>query len=255
MCTLTIIPDQHGLIVTMNRDEQRSRGEIGTLLTGRSDITGVSYCYPLDALHGGTWFGCNSAGIVLALLNRYQEESAQPVESRGMIIPALISCGSIPEMLRTLRDREEQRCNPHDLILMDTKSMVRCTWDGRHYQISERDTKSGVMVSSSSMLPEHTIEYREALFRKWQEEYEEVPMKWARILTDFHLQKNDADPSASVLMSRPQSHTKSISQARLESREIEMFYIDEATLRELTPGIVPQARSTCRFTVNSPVAN
>lgn len=250
MCTLTVIPDKHGLIVTMNRDEQRSRGEVGTLLTGCSDITGLSYCHPLDALHGGTWFGCNSAGIVLALLNRYQEKSAQPTESRGMIIPALIPYGSIPEMLHKLRAREDQRCNPHDLIIVDANLMVQCTWDGKHYRISERDTKSAFMVNSSSVLPERTTAYREALFQKWQEERQEVPMTWMQILTDFHLQQNSADPSASVLMSRPQSHTKSVSQARLESGEIEVRYIDETTLRELTPGILPQARSTCRFPVN-----
>ncbi|MDP1931786.1 MAG: NRDE family protein [Gammaproteobacteria bacterium] len=251
MCTLTVIRGAHGLIVTINRDEQRTRQEVGTLLTGRSDVTGLYYCHPLDSLHGGTWFGCNSAGVVLALLNRYPEQPVEFPESRGLIISSLISYGSVAEILQLLREGAARNCNPHDLILIDKDTLVRCTWDGSTCQISEGHTRSAFMLSSSSVFPARTIAYRQELFQKWLNETEEDSRGATQILSQFHLQQDPADPSASVLMSRPHSHTKSITQARLAEDAVDFVYLNEATVRDLTPGVTPSKLPVHRLSITT----
>ena len=54
----------------MNRDELRTRQETNEILNQSSDLT--NYYHPVDLLSGGTWFGYNNKGLVMALLNRYQ---------------------------------------------------------------------------------------------------------------------------------------------------------------------------------------
>lgn len=112
MCTLTIVSTENGLAITMNRDEQRTRAEIGTLLSGRSEAHRLTYAYPLDGLHGGTWMGANSRGIVLALLNRYQDPTRPDAESRGLIISELIKLPDIDSMLNSLRPCEDIHFKP-----------------------------------------------------------------------------------------------------------------------------------------------
>jgi len=64
MCTVSASLQQSTLIVTMNRDEQRSRRE-GALNTN------PERCYPTDIESGGTWCGINQFGVAFCLLNRY----------------------------------------------------------------------------------------------------------------------------------------------------------------------------------------
>ncbi len=243
MCTLTVISGnnsgKNSLVVTMNRDELRTRTEIGTLLTGRSKVSGVSYCYPLDSLHGGTWFGCNSAGIVLALLNRYQDKIDESMESRGLIIATLISCGSIAEMLHELQDGLGRNSNPHDLIIANADALLRWSWNGSNSEVDESRTPSPFMLSSSSMHTEHTLAKRKQMFHKYLAEHQHDGMNADQILTHYHLLQDSADPSGSILMSRQHSHTKSIVQARLSDGAVEVVYLNEATLRELPAGTAP----------------
>ena len=70
MCTLTVYSGKKRCVVTMNRDELRTRKEAGVLHS--KSINDIRFFHPVDLVSGGTWFGVNNQGVILALLNRYQ---------------------------------------------------------------------------------------------------------------------------------------------------------------------------------------
>lgn len=233
MCTLTIVSTADGLAITMNRDEQRTRTEIGTLLSGWSEEHQLSYCYPLDGLHGGTWMGANSHGIVLALLNRYQNPTRHDAESRGVIISELVRLPSLDTMLNTLREGLGQRCNPFELILIGDARVVECRWDGSDYSCHDHDSATPRMFTSSSVNAESTATLRGDLFQVWLAGNRSGVITAETILEELHLRQELNDPSSSILMSRELSHTKSISQVLVHPDYLEFLYLTEAMLPEV----------------------
>ncbi len=233
MCTLTIVPTAKGLAITMNRDEQRTRAEVGTLLSGWSEAHQVSYAYPLDGLHGGTWMGANSHGVVLALLNRYQDPGRPDAESRGLIISELIRLPDIDAMLDALREGLGQRCNPFELILIGSGRVVACHWNGTACSFQEHDQNRPNMFTSSSVNAESTVALRSDLFQTWLAGKRGEAVTAEMILEELHLRQERDDPSSSILMSRELSHTKSISQVLVQPGLLEFLYLTEALL----PGV------------------
>src|SRR4051812_36065950 len=100
MCTLSFIPNSRGYIVAMNRDEQFSRAP------GLAPQVFKKAIYPHEP-KGGTWMAVNNDGLTLSVLNR-NESGPLPVSlrSRGELIPALISAGSLAEVHRRLVESE-----------------------------------------------------------------------------------------------------------------------------------------------------
>src|SRR5258706_9326042 len=96
MCTLSVITQDNGYLLAMNRDEKITRGagegpEI-------QDLNGTTAVYPSDGA-GGTWIAANEYGITLALLN-WNDIVLLPLgrskaRSRGEIIPTLASVASL----------------------------------------------------------------------------------------------------------------------------------------------------------------
>lgn len=233
MCTLTIVLLPDGLAITMNRDEQRTRDESGTLLSGWSQEHQLSYSYPLDGLHGGTWFGANSRGIVLALLNRYQDPTRPDAESRGLIISELVRLPDIDSMVNTLREGLGQRCNPFELVLIGNARMVQCCWNGSRFSFHEHESATPNIFTSSSVNAESTATLRNDLFRRWLAGKRNGRITAEMILEELHLRQEPDDPSSSILMSRERSHTKSISQVLVHPDSLEFLYLSEAMLHRV----------------------
>lgn len=97
MCTLTFIPTTDGFVAGMNRDERLSRPK--ALPPKRFSFFDHTAVYPHES-SGGTWIACNSHGNLLALLN-WNDVSplrgATKVKSRGLLIPELISVGTLAD--------------------------------------------------------------------------------------------------------------------------------------------------------------
>src|SRR5688572_26586212 len=99
MCTVTIIRQSGGIRLVCNRDEQRLRP---AAMPPRIESFG-SYkaILPIDPVGGGTWVSVSDTGLAFTLMNSYTGATLAPPgkKSRGLIIPALLSCGTLADLL------------------------------------------------------------------------------------------------------------------------------------------------------------
>jgi uncharacterized protein with NRDE domain len=91
MCLLTLfvrVVEDAPLVVGANREEVYSRkGEAPQLLDGPCPaVAGV------DTLAGGTWFGVNQRGVLIAVTNRPKSETPAHPRSRGLLVRDLLGC-------------------------------------------------------------------------------------------------------------------------------------------------------------------
>src|SRR5262245_52061241 len=82
--------DDAAVVVGANREEFFARGgeppqrldETGSIVGGR------------DPVAGGTWFGVNGRGVVVAVTNRLKTEAPAQPRSRGLLARELLACPS-----------------------------------------------------------------------------------------------------------------------------------------------------------------
>lgn len=223
MCTLTIYSGKKRCVVTMNRDERRSRKEAGVLHSRTQN--GVRLFYPVDLVSGGTWFGVNSHGVTLCLLNRYQAPQKDKAVSRGDIIPAALARGKAEFVSAWLQQLDHARYNPFDIFLVTRKQVIQYSWGGVTYASRTLDFKHWFLFASSGMHTEEVIAFRQNFFQAWHEEIGKKLTDPDEILRGFHLIQIDGMESHSPLMEREFSHTKSIIQADFNARAMQLKYL------------------------------
>jgi uncharacterized protein with NRDE domain len=117
------------LRLASNRDEFYNRqGEPPAL---RND-GGYDFVCPKDPQGGGTWFGLNEAGLIVALTNRLDSKPLTDAPSRGTLVRRLLSDTSGREQaVEHYRSLDLERFNPHRVILLDSTglSVYRHTLD------------------------------------------------------------------------------------------------------------------------------
>jgi uncharacterized protein with NRDE domain len=93
MCLLALFfrfVEDAPLVVGANREEFYARGgEPPRILDGS-----VRAVAGLDPTAGGTWFGVNEHGVVVALTNRIKSEAPAQPRSRGLLVRDLLTCTS-----------------------------------------------------------------------------------------------------------------------------------------------------------------
>ena len=93
MCLLAVffrVVEDAPLIVGANREEFYARGgEPPRLLDGP-----VRVVAGVDPTAGGTWFGVNERGVVVALTNRIKSQPPSQPRSRGLLVRDLLTCPS-----------------------------------------------------------------------------------------------------------------------------------------------------------------
>ena len=225
MCTLTVYSGKKRCIVTMNRDELRTRKEAGVLYSRSSNDARLFY--PVDINSGGTWFGANNRGVILCLLNRYQAPQHSNPESRGTIIPEALAQGDVAAVIAWLEKLDFPQYNPFDLFLIAKKKMIHFSWDSTDYKVLELPLKSWFIFTSSSLLSEEVTAFRQNIFRAWTREVGKKLSDADEIIRGFHLIQIDGLESHSVLMEREKTHTRSIVQADLNGKELSLQYIPE----------------------------
>lgn len=240
MCTLTIFHHNNEVIITMNRDEQRNRPEAQNLY-----ITN-EHCFPVDQKSQGTWFGLNNHGITIALLNRYQEQHLGTVaHSRGHIIPTLLPCTDIPSIEKTLRNGFTiKNINPFDCIAVSREQILHASWNGKALNVTQKELNKPFFISSSSERLSEVVAYRQNVFNN----FIQSPSRSEKtILHDLHMKEDESDSSSAIMMARPKTHTKSITQTILTSNEATLTYWPEHTLNAGVTERLPIAHS---FTLN-----
>lgn len=236
MCTVTLHRSAHGTIVTMNRDELRVRPE-GVIRQTKTQH-GVGYLFPVDAFSGGTWLGINACGVGACLLNRYGETHLQDnsdIISRGTIIPQILESRNLKQAYQLIEQLPLHRFRNFDLLLFNDNIVLHYTHENGLGSAQHR-TDNWLMLTSSSWNKDAVLGYRQYKFNEYDPERSCYPDIAESILRDFHLLA-DEDRRFSVLMSRAESHTKSVSQIILDRNSASLRYIDEINLHRLATAL------------------
>ncbi|WP_432455530.1 MULTISPECIES: NRDE family protein [unclassified Agarivorans] len=230
MCTLSLIRLPQQLVITMNRDEARTRHEAGLI---QHSICNTQLLYPRDAQAGGSWFGVNNHGVTLALLNRYQDPQHSDAPSRGTIIPQALNVGAAEALEEHLTNQDYRDYNPFDLLMMSPHLCQHYRWNGQQLSTSPV-TQKALLFSSSALDTKRIIAKRQQYFAQWWQSQEENLKQNAEqlangVLQAVHLQQGK-QPNESVLMDRQDAHSKSICQVVLGRKNLNFNYYPENSL-------------------------
>ncbi len=222
MCTLSIIPNNDQTIITMNRDEQRDRPELGYLSTDSGRY------FPVDEKSQGTWVGVNQYGLTCALLNRYQDKHLeQAAQSRGDLIPQILHSKNIKEAEKILNDMAFNNFNPFDLITTKNNKMTHAQWNGQTRYITTHSLNTPFFITSSSERVNDVIKHREDIFEEFTSSNTEEKITADFILNNLHLKQGKENNRSSILMQREHTHTKSITQIITTNNTADVFYWTE----------------------------
>lgn len=218
MCTVTSHLLDGRLLLTMNRDEYRSRAPERPPEIHEGADGGPAWVGPLDEQSGGTWIGANSAGVMACLLNIYEADEDGPPPaagraSRGDIIPRLLSAGSAEQANRWLLEE----LAPADYAPF---RLLVGSGDGRTVHTSRGDgtidsaslVEGWHLLSSSSWNAPVVLTWRGEQFEQWVADGAIV----AGELPTYHLLQPDGLADRSPLMTRELTVTRSITQIALD---------------------------------------
>lgn len=223
MCTVTITPLDGQTVITMNRDELIEREEGSSRLHHLGHD--VHAWYPVDAVSEGTWFGVNNYGLVLAILNRYQETNPQALVSRGKIIPNLLVNTDIMSCLKSLEKMHLYHFMPFTLLLAQGDMFIKVVWSGVEMsQFVERCSKP-FFITSSSIELESVTAWRKRAFDNFLFMNKHLS---PQLLMNFHTSGAKDNPSYSVNMIREGRHTKSITQAIVGCESLSVCHFKKA---------------------------
>lgn len=224
MCTVTVIPLARQLIITMNRDEARSRTEGSPLEVSISEDHNC--WYPIDSESGGTWAGINSFGIVAVLLNRYQEDNPLASHSRGEIIPIVLATKNLKDLELLAKQLDWFKYKPCDLLVLNQHRWISISWDGLRFKLLSDEYEAPFMRTSSSKDLDKTSQWRLDEFYRFLDSQPSGP----NTALDFHLSPCTHNQSLGVYMQRPERHTKSITQVHLSRDKILARYFSQDAL-------------------------
>lgn len=202
MCTLTIRRHKDNILVTMNRDEQRSReAERAPYQWDKTDIFA-----PQDTRAGGTWAAINKRGQIACLLNGYRAgDGKSPSKTRGEIIPIILSNDNPFQAAKSMDVKEYASFH---LVLIEAHQTSLHSWDGKTYINDILSEQEWHFLTSSSWKQDEVKASRYDAFEEWRMS----GAKFEGALPDIHGQSIAARPAHSVLMGREDACTKSITQ-------------------------------------------
>lgn len=221
MCTLSIIARPGGgFRGVCNRDESRERTASlpPAWRTLDSDIRAI---WPTDAAAGGTWIAAAESGILLSLLNYNPAPAVGPTAcspaskglvSRGLIIPELIRHESVEEIASALQAMELSDFAAFRLVAAELSDgepqATEFRWDRR---LLERFVhEPGPVCFASSGLGDERVLPRLQLFEQMMGS---IPTPAAQ--DRFHAHQWADQPEISVLMSREDARTVSVTRVEV----------------------------------------
>lgn len=224
MCTVSAIANESMVLVTMNRDERRSRLE--------GDMVQEDHLsYPTDQQSSGTWCGVNTHGVIFCLLNRYDApiDNSPDIISRGTLIPQALEYKSAESASTFISTLNHTKYNGFKLLILSGEGGMWHDWDRRQYSVSEVDDPNAVFASSSSLQPDVIPSRREARYRRWQRDQASggFPNSYsasAGSIPPIHLLDSDVPPNESIFMVRRDTHTKSICQLGVTRFNVTLDY-------------------------------
>ncbi|CAN5581012.1 hypothetical protein BH09PLA1_BH09PLA1_04880 [soil metagenome] len=227
MCTVSIIPlAGERLRLACNRDELLTRP---LALPPRSTQFGEREALlPIDPQSGGTWIAASDAGLILTLLNTRSGWPTRnvPPRSRGEIIPAMLHCSTIDEVIRRMQRIDATLFGPFRLLVVSRAGGGEIHSDGR--RVTRRRwsiDKLPLMATSSSLgdelvgPPRRELFDRTILFGDCSAESQDA----------FHRHAWPDRTYLSVNMARLDARTVSVTTIELSPDRVRMRYDDGST--------------------------
>lgn len=167
MCCLTIVKTKdHKVVITHNRDEQKSRQFSSNQLVPEI-VSGRKVWMPRDKQTLGTWIATDGK-MVGALLNGYKLNHVKKESykaSRGTIIPTLFNSHNSEKFISEF---DPEGYEPFTLLMVDTeKSLIEYGWDEKNVHVKHLDFLQPYMYSSSTLYNSEVKSQREMLFHDW----------------------------------------------------------------------------------------
>jgi hypothetical protein len=223
MCTVSVVPHARGVRLVANRDERRTRARAlppGVHAAGRGRAI-----FPIDPEGGGTWVGCNSAGLAAALLNANPtaaDDRRGPLRSRGLIVCALLQCSSIAEALTSFESLEPRTYAAFRVVAVQGPTVAVVTSDG-HSVLRWRTGKleRPLMLTSSSLGDSLVGPPRRRLFDRF---VRRGARGWLEGQARFHNHQWAVRPEISVRMERADALTVSRTSVDIRADGFELHY-------------------------------
>jgi hypothetical protein len=214
MCILSIVKSEQGIVITSNRDEQRSRKN--SLAPEIIDLGKRKAIIARDAHALGTWMLTDNLGRTAILLNgAFENHITSPPyrESRGIILMNLFQEENFKSafLFYNLENIE-----PFQVIYLDTELAFQCVWDGNQKHLFEIDLSiPQVFFSPTLYTKEQQAEKRNHFFKTLAE----IGSINAAQLIEIHSNQKTESLDLNFFMSREHQTTKSISQVELNSTQ------------------------------------
>jgi len=220
VCTMSWWRHDTSYGVIFNRDESRLRSE--AQIPSRFELSGVSYLSPVDPEGGGTWIWVNANGVIGCLLNNYNVLKSVPADpvSRGLLLKSLASCKDSESLCRSVSAAILENYRGFSIFAMDRHHHCMVVWNGdKLLLLAQQDVH--IPLSSSGFMPEEIISYRTELYRS---RFGSSSNPEPEDLLSYHFFHDPELPAHSVLMSRPDARTVSVSQISVEAKSINFSY-------------------------------
>lgn len=210
MCTLSWLPGRTGFRILINRDERRTRAR--GLAPRISSVAGMPVLAPTDGDFGGTWVGVNRAGLVVAILNRYQDMPPAPppgMISRGLLVRDLLGAArSTAGFRRALAGTDLGRFQPFTIVAIATGGRATIAdWTGRKLLLSNQREGGVIRTSSGHDQPLADRARRDAL-----ERIRAGRPLTAALLLRLHRSHLPKRGPLSACMHRPEAKTQSLTE-------------------------------------------
>jgi len=217
MCTVTVCREPERLLVTMNRDELRTRApETPPEITDSADS--AAWIGPRDSERSGTWMGLNACGTVACLLNGNvpiavcMEAMAAGAPSRGELVPQALSQGHGDAVRAWLRKGLDPTPYPPFMLVVAWRDhALAASWWGHGDLEMAALPAPWALVTSTHWKIDLVLAKRRKAFEAWCADgrpfHNELPA--------YHLVHDTADPTWAPLMDRGFSRTRSITQGEV----------------------------------------
>lgn len=234
MCTVTILPLDHGIRMAANRDESPLRP---LALPPRIVTVGKHQALmPVDPQSGGTWIAATDAGLVFTLLNIYtaphDRNAPPPRVSRGTIIPKLVDASTLENAFARMQHIHADDFAAFRLVLADRERCadLTCTGGACHWN-EPREIVRPILFTSSGLGDGVVDPPRRALFDEFF-----VPVSnWRERQDAYHRHSWPERRHLSVCMLRPEARTVSLTVVEMDANEVRMDYYGEAPDQAISP--------------------
>jgi hypothetical protein len=232
MCTVTVVPRAGGVRLLCNRDERRARP--AALLPRVHDLGGILAIFPVDPQGAGTWIGCNSAGLAVALLNAHVTTPAgdrHVRQSRGLIARELLGSRSIAEAEEAGGQIDPRGFAAFQVIVVHARHVATIASDGLSLTRRPTHRVEAPLLFTSSSLGDSLVEPPRRLL------FDRLVLRgdrgWLAGQAQFHDHQWPERPEISVRMERADALTVSRATVDLAGDRCKLRYEAPVRAREL----------------------